>query len=256
MFIAYCKVIKKEIDMNNNFEITYQPEGSASTYILNQDNADNYYMYKLHEGSQFITLTYNPLKDSTKDNPELTGISFTGEAFAHVKSIKHDNRPSQRNQRLLNIANDMKLSLASVSHFSTFYSDNLKSFHFFFINWLISVLSTIAIFGSSYNTSSLTMPTLLLIMTGLSIITTQLRIQRNKSLLRRAASRLSQNKTIARFLPVLSKDKQITKEDEAQINTYIKTHVKNPTDAIELQHQFFDGPITKKQIIKELNKLR
>jgi hypothetical protein len=99
------------------------------------------------------------------------------------------------------------------------------------------------------------MPTLILIMTGISVITTLLRIRHNKRLLRKAASRLSQNKTIARFLPVLSKEKEITKEDEAEINQYIKTHVKKTTDIVELQHQFFDGPITKKEIIKVLNKL-
>lgn len=255
MFIAYCKVIKKEINMDNNFEITYQPEGSTSTYTLNQDNADNYYMYKLYEGSQFIALTHNSLDHSGKKTPELAGISFTGDAFAHVKSIKYDNRPSEKNKRLINIANTMKLNLNSVSHFSTFYSDSLPSFHFFFTNWLLSVLTTILIFGTSYSTSLFTMPTMILIMTGLSVITTLLRLHHNKRKLRKASNRLSQNKTISRFLPVLSKDKEITKEDELEINDYIKTHAKNPTDIVELQHQFFDSPITKKEIIKALNKL-
>lgn len=264
MFITKCKVVNKNQHKDDSYHIYYEryKKGINNiSYILSEDTIQKNFARELNTGKEFFLLYAN------RFDYEPIAISFNGEFFHPAKTL-NNGEPTRKQKRYLDIVNnDFKMTKFSFIDLASFLSDDIVAFKYCVINWLISILTTVAIYREHFNDDSSSMPFALCLMFVLSMATTQVRLWSNKFYLKRHKDKMVRyqktnlishdNSSIVNLADILKHNKNKPNQNEQKIidDFLNKKLVNDPTMIVQLQHEFYDKKLSSKKIYKILEKI-
>lgn len=263
MFITKCKVINKTQYNDDSYHIFYEryKKGVNNiSYTLSEDTIQKNFARELNADKEFFLLYAN------QSDYEPIAISFNGEFFHPAKPL-NNGEPTRKQKRYLDIVNnDFKMTQFSFIDLSSFLSDDIVAFKYCAVNWIISIITTLAIYRENFNDNSSSIPLALSLMFILCMSTTQVRLWSNKLYLRRNKEKIaryqkieliSHNREIISLKDMLkNNNNKPTQNEQKIIDDFLnKKLANNPTMIVQLQHEFYDKNLSSKKIYKILEKI-